>query len=521
MSQRTRVTGTRSAVIWLLIIVAVLVAVALVVGGLIVYPRLQDQRAKQARLGQAEQHYQAGTAFQNVGDWKSAEAEFKQVIALDANYKDVQSRLTEVRRKLEASRATATAIAQATASAAPTATAKALEAHYEKGLAHINLEEWTEARKELKTVFDVDPNYQDVQAQLAQVNAEIAKLTPTATPTPTITSTPKNTPTPTVTVTFVPSPTATPKPFPTATYTRTPLPTHAVASPTPTSPPSRLSYQASVDDNWDVYTWDLQAKRSTRVTRDAKYDGQAAWSPDRRQLVFESARSGNPQLYLYDLSKREIIEQLTQSLNDRKGWPMWSPDGRQILYSRWTEDANWQIWLLTLETRETQILTHSGMNKAPRWSPQGDRIAFSAARDDTNGDGIIDNNDERHLYVMNSDGTNIRSLAAEPGYYDWAPHWMPDGLNVVFSRHVKGDTQEDNGPGEIYIVNTVTEEVRALTFTSADEEAAIASPKGDQFLVVRNEDDTMKIYLASWNGMQLGELEFLVAGDYPAWAPTE
>jgi len=197
MSQRVKVVGTRSLVIWLLVIIAVVAVAALAVGGLVIYPRLQEQRAEQARLAQAGQHYQAGLAFQNASDWEAAEAELKQVIALDANYKDVQPRLTEVRARLAESAATATATARAAATAtaetsAVAATAEALEAQYQRGLGYINLERWVEAKAELEQVFATDPNYKEVQAKLAEVEAKLAELgIPTATLTPTPTDTPQ------------------------------------------------------------------------------------------------------------------------------------------------------------------------------------------------------------------------------------------------------------------------------------------------------------------------------------------
>ena len=169
MSQRTKVVGTRAPIIWLLIVIALVIIAGLAVGGLVIYPHLQGQRAEQARLAQAEQHYQAGVAFQNVSDWEAAEAEFKQVISIDANYKDVQARLAEVKVRL-------------------------LEAHYQRALGLINLEQWAEAQVALQAVFALDPNYKDVQAQLAAVNTETAKLTPTATPTPPVTPTPESVP---------------------------------------------------------------------------------------------------------------------------------------------------------------------------------------------------------------------------------------------------------------------------------------------------------------------------------------
>ncbi len=229
MSQRTKVVGTRAPIIWLLIVIAVVAMAALAVGGLVIYPQLQKEQ-------DAEQHYQAGIAFQDVRDWEAAEAEYKQVISIDANYKDVQTRLAEAKSKQQealameqakTAQATATAQARAEATAAAataearmvqatsvaatataqaratvqaqeveaTATAEALaqlEAHYQKGLGYINIGRWEEAKTELEQVFEVDPNFKEVQAKLAEVEgklADIRALTPTTapvTPTPVV-----------------------------------------------------------------------------------------------------------------------------------------------------------------------------------------------------------------------------------------------------------------------------------------------------------------------------------------------
>lgn len=229
MSQRRTVSGRRSVLVWLAIVFVLLLAIGVAAFVFVIGPqqqlRQQAQATTEAHKAEVEQLYAAGIAFQNAGDWETAEVEFKKVIALNANYKDVQSRLAEIRSKLAEvgatatamalaqaaqaridAQATATARAQATASAranatataemAPTVTLQALEAHYQKGLAYVNLEQWLEAKAELEQAFDTDPNYKDVQAQLAMVNSEVAKLTPTATPTPTDTPTPALTSTP-------------------------------------------------------------------------------------------------------------------------------------------------------------------------------------------------------------------------------------------------------------------------------------------------------------------------------------
>jgi len=50
-------------------------------------------------------------------------------------------------------------------------------------MGYINRQKWVEAEAELEQVSEEDPNYKDVQAKLAEVETEVSKLIPTATPT--------------------------------------------------------------------------------------------------------------------------------------------------------------------------------------------------------------------------------------------------------------------------------------------------------------------------------------------------
>ena len=174
--QRKSIVGTRSSLLWLLILIVVLLVIGVTVVGLVIVPQLQTTRAEQAHLAEIERHYQAGATFQNVGDWAAAEAEYKLVILADAGYKDTRARLAEVNQARQAGLAAvnATATAQARSD---------LETRYQRGLAYMNLERWEEAAAELERVLAIDPAYREVQTKLSEVASRLAvlrKLTPTA-----------------------------------------------------------------------------------------------------------------------------------------------------------------------------------------------------------------------------------------------------------------------------------------------------------------------------------------------------
>jgi len=228
MAQRHTISGRRSALVWLSVLVGLALIVALVAIVLFVYPNYQRQQ-------QVEQHYQAGVAFQSVEDWDKAVEDFEKVVAIDASYNDVQTRLAEVKAKQqealaaaqaktaqataearatvqaaaatsttyaratlttqakqEATRAailavtemaTRTAAAQETATAA-TATAVAkleeLETRYQAGIAFQEAENWEKATQEFEAVIRIDANYQDVQSRITVVKARLRAAQATA-----------------------------------------------------------------------------------------------------------------------------------------------------------------------------------------------------------------------------------------------------------------------------------------------------------------------------------------------------
>ena len=228
MAQRKPIAARRSCVLYIVVLAALILIIAGIALVLAVLPEQDRQR-------QAEQHYQAGIAFQTTGDLDKAKGEYEQVITIDANYKDVQTRLADVQEQRKAY-------------------------HYQRGLDYMNTGQYAEAVEEFKIVMGLDTRYEDVQARLNEAEvklAEVRALTPTAAPIPTSTPIP---------------PTATPGPTPTATLVP-PTPTH---SPSPTALPTATStpepallffddFDAGPKQDWEVTsgTWGMAGGKYT------------------------------------------------------------------------------------------------------------------------------------------------------------------------------------------------------------------------------------------------------------------
>jgi Tol biopolymer transport system component/cytosine/adenosine deaminase-related metal-dependent hydrolase len=107
-------------------------------------------------------------------------------------------------------------------------------------------------------------------------------------------------------------------------------------------------------------------------------DRQPAWSPDGRQLVFQSYRDGNWHIWRVDRDG-DGLEQLTRGPHDNRE-PSFSPDGREVVFSS-DRSGNYDIWQLQVESGRLHQLTHDPANDwSPSLAPDGTRLAFASDR---------------------------------------------------------------------------------------------------------------------------------------------
>jgi Tol biopolymer transport system component len=101
-----------------------------------------------------------------------------------------------------------------------------------------------------------------------------------------------------------------------------------------------------------------------------------SWAPNSKQLAFSLERPGGlEQLYLLDIETKEI-EILTE--NNIDFYPVWSPDGQNILFRRWSREFD-TMSTIDVETRAIKPLfdvdKQTGM--WTDWSFDGQSIIYS------------------------------------------------------------------------------------------------------------------------------------------------
>ena len=147
---------------------------------------------------------------------------------------------------------------------------------------------------------------------------------------------------------------------------------------------NRLAYQtASVHDaNLWRYPTSPSREAPVQLIASAAFEGDASYSPDGSRIAFCSGRSGQGQIWISN-SDGSNPRQLTSFGPGQgvTGSPNWSPDGRQIAFDTRFRGSPSTIMVIASEGGEPRRLTGPGPTEhLPTWSHDGRWIYFSSER---------------------------------------------------------------------------------------------------------------------------------------------
>lgn len=215
-----------------------------------------------------------------------------------------------------------------------------------------------------------------------------------------------------------------------------------------------------------------------------------AWSPDGSRLLYlVSVAGGKYELWVLSLADGEAVR-LAEGVSGK-----WSPDGSALLYR--TSGPGQLMWFSFRNDETNPVAPELDRIGSFDWSPDGRQVAFS--RYDGN---------SFNLYTAEIAGGSPRQLAPELSGVSRVS-WSPDGARLAFSNNETNTT-----PPEVYVVNADGSGLTNLSNTPLETDEFPQWLDNRHFALIRNSRNLWAVNVDSQTSFaltQLPEMEQVVA----------
>lgn len=218
---------------------------------------------------------------------------------------------------------------------------------------------------------------------------------------------------------------------------------------------------------YDLYTARADGADVRPLITGPGYDAEATVSPDGRYVVFTSTRSGDLELWRYNLQTGDLL-QLTDALG-YDGGAFFSPDSKRIVWraSRPTgEEADvyrelladglvepkaLDLYIANADGTDAQRVTRlPGANWAPFFHPSGERILFASNHHMLDEGGRVFD-----LFLIGVDGAGLEQVT-HSGTFDAFPMFSFDGKRLVFASN-RNTARQESRDTNLFVADWVEE----------------------------------------------------------------
>ena len=161
----------------------------------------------------------------------------------------------------------------------------------------------------------------------------------------------------------------------------------------------------------------------TTIARFNGLNTSAAPSPDGKSLAIILSIFGNPDLFVLDRQTGNYTR-LTKTPHLNEASPVWSPDGKSILYVAGAVGVPPQLYVVDVASKQSRRVTTGGENVSPSWCRVTGRICYASRQ-----------GGKYQIAVLES------ISAARPVYFTTnanldhiEPSWAPNGRHIICSR---------------------------------------------------------------------------------------
>jgi Tol biopolymer transport system component len=157
-----------------------------------------------------------------------------------------------------------------------------------------------------------------------------------------------------------------------------------------------------------------------------------------------------------------------------------SPDGRQLAYSRDFELETLELWIGDLATGgETRFATEAGINSSPKWSPDGGRIAYMHSL-----------SGPQTLMIRPVHGNEpARAYLEHEVSFKQVDGWTPDGKRLIYER------QDAATRWDLWILDVEAGTAKRLLASPFNEQEGRVSPDGRLLAYTSDETGRPELYV--------------------------
>lgn len=233
------------------------------------------------------------------------------------------------------------------------------------------------------------------------------------------------------------------------------------------------------------------------------------WSPDGKAVAFLT-NEGADYLGQTALVVRDQASGKTKALKAGVHYAFsWSPDGRQIVYSRKSENnpghaVVYDLFIYDLKSGKEKRLTTAARAQSPSWSPDGKSIACVI-----NGDGT------QNLALYDLAKKQLKILSTYKNQEQvYTPQWSPDGRKILFcySRLRGRDAYlHDLNTGETL---PLFEDAHLDGNSPTDRRDAAYSPDGRKIYFSWDKTGIFNIYAIDFETYEITQLTNVIGGAF-------
>lgn len=246
----------------------------------------------------------------------------------------------------------------------------------------------------------------------------------------------------------------------------------------------------------DVFVADAQFGTTRRITNTAAQERNVDFSPDGRQLVYASERSGQWNLYVARIKHKEDesfayareIEEEPLTQGDAACFqPAFSPDGKEVAY---LEDRT-TLKVIRLDDRKSRTVLPGSYNysytdgdQSFEWSPDGRWILAQ----------FFEEGGWQHtdIALVKADGKGEIHNLTRSGYTDGDPRWMMGGKAIIWQSDREGMRSHGSWGAQSDVYALFLDPEAYADFRRTKEERALADKQKTDKEKKREKRDSVK-----------------------------